>query len=343
MSSPRHVLFIATVSALALLVSCSSETKSTGSSTSATSAGNGSATDADADGPSGEFTVLTYNVAGLPAEISKENPTEHLPLISPLLDEYDIVLTQEDFDWWGPVAGAYDFVNYHERLRADATQPYKTAKHPGPEAVGLDLTERDAPFIGDGQGIMSRFAFDNEQRVPWKGCFGGFDTADGGAADCLAMKGFAVVTMTIAPGIEVDVYSLHMEAGGTPEDQALQGRDVEQLVAFVNEHSEGRAVILGGDTNLHTDSDHPDGSGGADTELWARLLSETGLIDACATTNCNDTSRIDKVASRSSDVVDLEATALESPTDRFVDAKGDDLSDHPPVVATFSWRTPSGE
>ena len=51
---------------------------------------------------SGDFTVLSYNVAGLPQEISTVNPQEHIPLISPLLNDYDVVLTQEDFDWWVP-------------------------------------------------------------------------------------------------------------------------------------------------------------------------------------------------------------------------------------------------
>jgi len=46
-------------------------------------------------GRGGELSVLSYNVAGLPQEISSENPEEHIPLISPLLDEYDIVLTQD--------------------------------------------------------------------------------------------------------------------------------------------------------------------------------------------------------------------------------------------------------
>jgi len=44
--------------------------------------------------PVGEFTTLSYNVAGLPQEVSQVNPKDHIPLISPLLNEYDIVLTQ---------------------------------------------------------------------------------------------------------------------------------------------------------------------------------------------------------------------------------------------------------
>jgi hypothetical protein len=68
--------------------------------------------------PSGEFAVLAYNVAGLPQGISSSNPKRNLPLISPLLNAYDIVFTQEDFDWWVPVLDTSDFANYHTRLRS---------------------------------------------------------------------------------------------------------------------------------------------------------------------------------------------------------------------------------
>jgi hypothetical protein len=285
---------------------------------------------------SGELSVLSYNVAGLPQEISTVNPEEHIPLISPLLADYDIVLTQEDFDWWQGVAADLDFVNYHDRLRAEAPHEHATAPHPGPEAVGLDPTSRPLQ-IGDGLGVLSRLPFTGETRVPWPGCFGGIDPSDGGAADCLAMKGFAVVTVELADGAEVDVYTLHAEAGGTDEDQRLQADDFEQLAGFVADHSDARAVILAGDTNLHTDDEHPDGGGGADTEIWEAFLESTGLTDACVATGCADTGAIDKLAYRSGGGVDLEATAHDFPRERFTSPEGDDLSDHPPLAVELAW------
>ena len=186
----------------------------------------------------GSFSMLTYNVAGLPQEISTENPREHIPLISPLLNEYDVVLTQEDFDWWMPVVDQLDFVHYHERLRAQATHEYRSEQHPGPEAVGIDPAARGM-FVGDGNGVLSRLPFTGNTRVPWAGCFGGIDTSDGGAGDCLAMKGFAMVTMTLPSGALVDVYTLHAEAGGTAEDQRLQGEDYSQLADFIAATSGG--------------------------------------------------------------------------------------------------------
>jgi endonuclease/exonuclease/phosphatase family metal-dependent hydrolase len=287
-------------------------------------------------GTRGEFSVLSYNVAGLPQEISTENPKEHIPLISPLLNEYDVVLTQEDFDWWQGVAGTLDFVHYHERLRAQATHEYRSAQHPGPEAVGLDPTSRPLQ-VGDGNGVLSRLPFTGNTRVPWTGCFGGFDTTDGGAADCLAMKGFGMVTMTVADGAEVDVYTLHAEAGATAQDQRLQAEDFTQLADFIGEHSAGRAVIIGGDTNLHTDSDHGT-YGGADDEIWAAFLERAGLTDACAATDCAETGSIDKIAYRSGTGVKLAAVSHDMPRERFTAPDGDDLSDHPPLVVEFTWK-----
>src|SRR5829696_5074192 len=93
----------------------------------------------DPDPPaSGELSVLSYNVAGLPQEISTVNPQEHIPLISPLLEDYDVVLTQEDFDWWVPALDTFDFAHYHERLRAQTTHPYASTRWLGPEAAGID-------------------------------------------------------------------------------------------------------------------------------------------------------------------------------------------------------------
>lgn len=303
--------------------------------------GGGGGGDSGGDSPTAEgtFSVLSYNVAGLPQEISTENPEAHLPLISPLLDDYDLVLTQEDFDWWRPMLEGFDFVNYHERLRADVTHEHRTGQYPGPEATGVDVAARPDLQIGDGLGILSRFPFAEEERVPWEGCFGGFDTSDGGAADCLAAKGFAVVRTTLADGVELDVYTLHAEAGGSDQDQALQDADYTQLAAFVEEHSEGRAVLLGGDTNLHTDPEHPDAEGTADTEIWERFLEATGLEDGCGAAGCDRTGAIDKIAFRSAPdgSLELRVTDYQFPEDRFVDDAGEALSDHPPLAAELEW------
>jgi endonuclease/exonuclease/phosphatase family metal-dependent hydrolase len=285
----------------------------------------------------GEFSLLSYNVAGLPQEVSSENPEEHLPLISPLLNEYDLVLTQEDFDWWGPQVAELDFVNYHDRLRADTDHPFATEPHPGPEAVGIDGTDtaRPVPYVGDGLGFLSRFPFTDVERVPWSRCYGVLD----GASDCMAMKGFAVGTFELAEGVLVDVYTLHAEAGEGPQDQPLQVENFEQLADFVTERSAGRAVILAGDTNLHLEPDHDQRAG--DRSIWEEFLETTGLSDTCAVVDCPVEGAIDKVAFRNSDGLTLEPRSFAHADETFSTPEGEDLSDHPPVVVEWSWTAES--
>lgn len=326
----------------ASLAACSSASDGGGSD------GAASTTKADGSGgsgggsSSGELSVLSYNVAGLPVEISKEHPDVNIPQISPHLDDYDVVMTQEDFDWWKPggLADGLDFNQYHERLRADASHEYRTEQHPGPEAVGIDI-EADRPNmeLGDGLGVLSIHPISDTVRVPWDSCFGEFDS---GASDCLAMKGFLMTRLELADGAVVDLYDLHGEAGGGPEDQALQVEDFEQLAAYVEEHSKGHAVILGGDTNLHTDPPgddaHEDSGNGEDLQIWDDFLAATGLTDSCAATECDEPGRIDKIAFRSGDGVELEATSHAFQTDVFVDDQGEDLSDHQALEVVFAWK-----
>ncbi|MET0594862.1 MAG: hypothetical protein ABW133_19330, partial [Polyangiaceae bacterium] len=73
---------------------------------------------------SGEFTALTYNVAGLPEAFSGSQPATNTPLISPLLNDYDLVLVQED--WQTPNPNPTGFSVYHDLLAASARHPHQS-------------------------------------------------------------------------------------------------------------------------------------------------------------------------------------------------------------------------
>jgi len=335
MSLRRRLLFtLSPLFALALVAGACSSDDGGGESSSGSSASTGSDTTAPADeGASGAFTYLTYNVAGLPQEVSSENPEEHIPLISPLLEPYDLVVTQEDFDWWTEDLEEFDFVNYHDRLRADTTHEFVTAQHPGPAAVGIDGSDPDRPLpsVGDGLGILSRFPLSDEVRVPWDHCRGLIDSA----SDCLAMKGFMVATAELDDGLEIDVYTLHAEAGSDPEDNVLQEEQFAQLAAFIAEHSGDRAIILGGDTNLHLEADDEDQA--HDTPVWEDFLAATGLTDVCAVVECAFPGAIDKVAWRDADGLAFEPQTFVHENETFSTSEGEDLSDHPPVSVNWTW------
>lgn len=267
----------------------------------------------------GEFLALSYNVAGLPEGISGSHPETNTPIISPLLNAYDLVVVQESWQTPDPNPLAPLRV-YHELLEADATHPYKTFSAPLP--IGTDPL-RPSALVSDGLNAFSRFPFTHLNRQMWTDCWES-------AADCLSQKGFMVIRTTVAPGVTIDVYDLHMEAGGDPEDDALRDAAVTQLAAYVNTFSAGRPIIVGGDFNLHTD-------GEPDATQFQRLLDETGLVDACAALACPQPGRIDKFLFRSSAELTIDPLSWEFETDVFVDGLGEPLSDHDALAVRFRW------
>lgn len=280
-------------------------------------------------GPSttnGRVRALTYNVAGLPEPLSGSEPSVNTPLISPRLNAYDLVLVQEDWIDPDPPVPPWDF--HHDDLISQVTHPYRST--PATPPVGTDPRRPEA-LVADGLNRLSRYPFGSVTRRMWTGCFGGADTSDGGAGDCLALKGFSVARTEVDPGVEIDVYNVHGEAGGTELDEQLRADGYRQLAEFMAVHSAGRAVILGGDTNLHTDRP---GAGA----IWSEFLEATGLTDVCQAVDCGaDDHEIDKFAFRSGGGVTIEALSHAFERDEFRRDDGEPLSDHDPLAVEFSW------
>ncbi len=251
----------------------------------------------------GELVLLTYNVAGLPQGISSSEPQEYIPLISPLLNGYDLVLAQEDF--W-----------FHTELSASVTHPYRSA----PYREALDVLD-----MGDGLNRFSTFPFEDFARFPWTECWGNLDCA----SDCLAAKGFSVARTILGGNLSVDVYNHHNEAGGCDEDYRIRSQDVQELLDEIAVRSQGMAVIVAGDTNLHRDDPQ-------DVPPLDGLLAGADLADACDTLACGD-DRIDRVLYRSSESVTLIPLEWWIPPE-FITADGTDLSDHKPVAVRFRWQ-----
>jgi len=267
------------------------------------------------------FLALTYNVAGLPAGLSSSMPELYTPLIGPLLNRYDVVLLQESWQTPDPNPAAPTHV-YHEILVAASKHPYKSV--PADVPWGMD-PDRPSALLGDGLNMFSEYPFDETVRVRWPSCVDS-------ESDCLALKGFSMTTMHLAANVDVDVYDLHMEAGDTPEDDAARDQDVDTLAAFIDAHSAGHAVIVGGDFNLHTDREP------AATQL-ARLLADAQLQDACTDQHCDRPGSIDKFLFRSSAEVTLSVDSFHFETDVFVTADGEPLSDHDPLAVRFRWAS----
>lgn len=280
---------------------------------------------------SGEFSSLTYNVAGLPVGLSSSEPDINTPYISPLLNPYDLVLVQEDWQYPDPPPPPpfNSLMVFHDKLVAEATHAYQSTPMPVP--LGNDA-RRPSAFVSDGINRLSRMPFGPITRVMWPNCFGGADASDGGAADCLSMKGFSVATTEFAPGVTVDVYNLHGEAGSTALDKQYRAEGYATLAQYIRDHSAGKAVIIGGDFNLHTDR-------AEDLAVFNDLLAGAELTDVCAVVDCGaDLHQIDKFVFRSGGGVTLtplshkfEAATFVRPTDN------EPLSDHEPLHVAWRW------
>lgn len=267
----------------------------------------------------GDFRALTYNVAGLPEGLSGSHPLTNTPQISPRLNPYELVVVQESWQTPNPNPAAPLRV-YHELLVADALHPFKSPPMPLP--FGTD-PRRPTAIVSDGLNHFSQFPFGEVIRVAWVDC-------DDSAADCFSLKGFSATRMHLARGVTVDLYNLHGEAGSTPNDDVLREQGVRWLAAFMNMYSAGRAVLVGGDFNLHTDEE-------PDRTTFELLLSLANLSDACAALSCPDPARIDKWLFRGSDALAITPLAWSNESTLFLDPDGEPLSDHDPIAVRFAW------
>ncbi|HUT53706.1 MAG TPA: endonuclease/exonuclease/phosphatase family protein [bacterium] len=249
---------------------------------------------------SGSFTILTYNVAGLPEGISQSHPLWYSKMISPRLSAFDIVVVQEDFV-------------YGRDLRSQDDHPY----YSGRSRSGI---------FGDGLARFSRFPMGAVEHAAWEACHGHLDSG----SDCLTPKGFSVAAHELAPGVFLEVYNLHFDAGGAEGDLAARAAEMDQLITALAARSAGRAVILAGDWNLSPKR-------AENLELLDKILTSQGLTDSCRALNCGR-ERIDRVMFRSGAGLSLRPVAYKVETERFADRKGRPLSDHDAVSVGFEWE-----
>ena len=68
----------------------------------------------------GYFNILSYNVGGLPEIISSSKPSKYTKLISPKLNDYDVVNCQEDFGYNDDLTSKLEFplINLSNKFKA---------------------------------------------------------------------------------------------------------------------------------------------------------------------------------------------------------------------------------
>ncbi|MER5450618.1 jacalin-like lectin [Streptomyces sp. NPDC002766] len=271
---------------------------------------------------SGSFSVLSYNVAGLPESLSSASTPRDTSTtaIGQRIAPYDIVHVEEDF-------------NYHAYLyAADTAHAYRT-----PTSGGAG--------IGSGLNTLSKIPYDTDdfERVHWNSC-----QVDSG--DCLTPKGFTFMRERLAEGVYVDFYNLHTNAGTNDGDEASRADNLNQLTAFIKAHSAGNAVVVMGDTNTRytrsADTIAEFASANGLTDAWVQLVrggtppakgSDALVCDQSGATVPNTCEVVDKVLYRGSKLVSLNATSYNNEHAKFLTDAGLMLSDHDPITVGFTW------
>ncbi len=254
---------------------------------------------------SGSFSALTYNVHGLPPEITGDDTSARMVEIAPLLNGFAIVGLQEDFD------------DQNHELLENASDHQTAARFD--EAL-------EGRAYGSGLAFFADYAEQQRVHEHFTACHGTLDNA----SDCLASKGFQRLRLELGGEASLDVYNTHLEAGGSDEDNSARQAQVEQVLLAIDTWSQGRALLFLGDYNLHDDEE-------PDATLLARLLDEAQLQDACEYVDCEEPGHIDRLLFRSGDSLTLSAQAWANEP-AFVDSQGAPLSDHDAISAQFAWE-----
>ena len=265
----------------------------------------------------GSFNILSYNVAGLPEIISSSTPSKYTKLISPKLNDYDVVNCQEDFA-------------YHDELTSKLEFPYQT------EFSG------NVPF-GNGLMTFSRFPLYMSTKIKWKDTHG--IIIDG--ADQMIPKGFTYSSMEIKPGFFIDIYNIHADADCDEKSMAARRSNMAQLAEYITNASAGKAVLVFGDTNSRYTREGDD--------FYELVLQPCNLQDAWINNimggvippkgesrMVDDLGQlgevVDKIWFRSGKNVEINASTFKVLFTEFTDHEGNQLSDHYPITSRIDYK-----
>jgi hypothetical protein len=273
--------------------------------------------------PSNVISVLSYNVRGLPPLVTNDDPGSRAPTIGWLANKYDIVLLQEDFEYYGVIGSQ---MHGRTRIRGNGMgwDPRRVAAKVFLAPIGLLLPHFWPPY---GSGLTTyvksgHYLADDHDRVPYNVCGSWF----GGTGDCWAAKGYLRVGARQADGALIDVYNTHLEAGTAKRSLEARRKQLAILAQAIEESSAERAVIVGGDFNLAFNRP-------GDREAMADFRREVGLEDCGAGPELPRWRERDYILFRSSAQVILHVEEM-GEAKEFVN--GDlALSDHPAIYARF--------
>ena len=187
----------------------------------------------------GMFTVSALNVDGLPNKVAyitlnSDGPgSEGTKLISEYLARkgYDLIGVSEDF-------------NYHGSLMSALSDNYGSGTVRSTLSVSGLFSGLSWPFDTDGLNLIWKYSTANAEDESWTR----WDSTENTDGNQYVKKGFRHYVVTIEGTSPIDVYVLHMDAGGT---NATNSREAQwrQLAEAVNATPHDRPKLIIGDTN----------------------------------------------------------------------------------------------
>ena len=302
----------------------------------------------------GTFTAVALNVDGLPNTVAGINLNTDGPgsdgtkkISQYLLSKgYDLIGASEDF-------------NYHRSLMESLNSSYAS----GTQGVSLSLENVPlgfpfVPFDTDGLNLVwktSKISTANESLTPWS-------SSKSGEGNEYIKKGFRHYDVTVDDEAVIDVYVLHMDAGGNEYAASREGQ-WRQLATAINGSDLTRPKLIIGDTNSRWTREEI----GANftnvlntsltmSDVWVELCRGNvypttamgDLTDQSIPTNFTNYEVVDKIIyinPKAANTVQLTPQTFwieQDYTYDTVDHNGntDPLGDHRPVVVQFSYTKP---
>lgn len=299
------------------------------------------------------FTVAAMNVDGMPNKILGIE-------INPDAKEADGAtkigkkLAEKDYDF----VGLSEDFNFHDELIAPLEGIYTCGTHRGRlKASNLADVVLTKGMQTDGLGFLWRnnITATDESWTMWNERYG--LTSNG--SDELIQKGYRHYTVTVASGVVIDVFQLHMDADTDDKDLAARESQMAQLAADIQQnYDNNRPKLVIGDTNCRYTRDYlktkfidvvaENGKynvGDAWVEYCKGGTYPTYGTDALMVSDLGyeQGEIVDKIIymnSTSSSATKLTLNWFKVDTD-FNDEDGTALADHYPVVANFTATVPT--
>lgn len=320
------------------------------------------------------FKVACLNIDGLPPEVNitaitkvKLNPEGPQAAGTAKMSE---LVSQKGWDFFG-ISEAFNFNNeFISKIKNQYnTGTFRDAiptSMDGIEAikyVNIDLSKLSVSedsvkksFNTDGLNILYKtsVSVSNEKWTGWKMRNG--VTKNG--ADMLIDKGYRYYTVSLGPGLDIDVYLLHMDAETTERDNVARAVQIKQLVEAIKATDNKRPIIIMGDTNCRYTRDDLEGllinSINADPRFeihdpWVEYMWD-GRYPPCngrslmvSEYGYQKGEVVDKIFYINNKDADAQLTAHGYLQDMdFTWPDGSEISDHFPIVIKFTIESTKG-